>query len=178
MIVWEKTQKDKSTLAKITELNRMSTDELKKLWGKLYNPPSASEHLANNAENMPAAVRRPPEFKRQLLLRRLAYKIQEIAHGGVDVQTNARMTILLDQSGYDEMGRRKPDPNELPYKTPGTVFVREWHDKKHEVTLLDNGKFEYDGIPYKSLTAIATKITGTKRNGPKFFGLRDKGKQR
>ena len=158
MIVWEKTQKDKSTLAKITELNRMSTDELKKKWVELYE-------------------QEPPEFKRQLLLRRLAYKIQEIAHGGVDVQTNARMTILLDQSGYDEMGRRKPDPNELPYKTPGTVFVREWHERKHEVTLLDNGKFEYDGIPYKSLTAIATKITGTKRNGPKFFGLRDKGKR-
>jgi len=158
MIVWEKTQKDKSTLAKITELNRMSTDELKKKWVELYE-------------------QEPPEFKRQLLLRRLAYKIQEIAHGGVDVQTNARMTILLDQSGYDEMGRRKPDPNELPYKTPGTVFVREWHERKHEVTLLDNGKFDYDGIPYKSLTAIATKITGTKRNGPKFFGLRDKGKR-
>ena len=157
MIVWEKTQKDKSTLAKITELNRMSTDELKKMWHELYG-------------------QEPPEFKRQLLLRRLAYKIQEIAHGGLDAQTNARMTILLDQSGYDEMGRRKPDPNELPYKTPGTVFVREWHDRKHEVTLLDNGKFEYDGIPYKSLTAIATKITGTKRNGPKFFGLRDNGK--
>jgi len=158
MIVWEKTEKDKSTLAKITELNRTSTDELKKMWHELYG-------------------QEPPEFKRQLLLRRLAYKIQEIAHGGVDVQTNARMTILLDQSGYDEMGRRKPDPNELPYKTPGTVFVREWHERKHEVTLLDNGKFEYDGIPYKSLTAIATKITGTKRNGPKFFGLRDKGKR-
>ena len=156
MIVWEKARKDKSTLARLTELNRMSTAELKEKWRELYG-------------------QEPPEFKRQLLLRRLAYRIQELAHGGLDAQTNAKMTKLLERAGYDEMGRKPDQSRQLPYQTPGMVFVREWHDRKHEVTLLDDGKFEYDGIPYKSLTAIATKITGTKRNGPKFFGLRDRG---
>ena len=53
---------------------------------------------------------------------------------------------------------------------PGTKLIREHHGIKHEVIVLENG-FSYDGERYKSLSAIAYKITGTKWNGKRFFGL-------
>jgi len=50
-------------------------------------------------------------------------------------------------------------------------MIREWDGERHEVTALQSG-FEYRGIPYRSLSAVARKITGTRWNGPLFFGLR------
>jgi Protein of unknown function (DUF2924) len=57
--------------------------------------------------------------------------------------------------------------------SPGTVLTREWGGQHHRVTVLDGG-FVWDGRPYRSLSEIAKLITGTKWNGPRFFGLRDK----
>ena len=54
--------------------------------------------------------------------------------------------------------------------TPGTRLVRDWHGAGHTVTVLEQG-FEYDGQVWRSLTAVAKAITGTHRNGPRFFGL-------
>jgi hypothetical protein len=55
---------------------------------------------------------------------------------------------------------------------PGTILVREWGGDRHEVRVLESG-FEYRGMPYRSLSALARLITGTSWNGPAFFGLRD-----
>jgi hypothetical protein len=57
--------------------------------------------------------------------------------------------------------------------TPGTVLVREWDRKSHRVMVLANG-FAWNGQTYDSLTKVAFAITGTRWNGPRFFGLRDK----
>ena len=60
---------------------------------------------------------------------------------------------------------------------PGTVLKREWNGQNHRVTVLDNG-FCWEGRSYDSLSKIARAITGTKWNGPRFFGLRDKAQPR
>ena len=57
---------------------------------------------------------------------------------------------------------------------PGTRLVREWQGREHAVTVLTDG-FEYLGRPYKSLSAVARAITGTRWSGPAFFGLRSPG---
>ena len=57
--------------------------------------------------------------------------------------------------------------------TPGTVLVREWDRKSHRVMVLADG-FAWNGQTYESLSKIAFAITGTRWNGPRFFGLRDK----
>ena len=55
--------------------------------------------------------------------------------------------------------------------SPGTRLLREWQGQTHHVTVLDTG-FEYDGRTWRSLSAIASSITGTRWSGPLFFGLR------
>lgn len=57
--------------------------------------------------------------------------------------------------------------------TPGTVLVREWDRRSHRVMVVADG-FAWDGQTCDSLTKVAFAITGTKWNGPRFFGLRDK----
>lgn len=56
---------------------------------------------------------------------------------------------------------------------PGTRLIREWQGQTHEVTIMDKG-YHWEGKQYRSLTAIAYEITGTKWSGPRFFGLNDK----
>jgi hypothetical protein len=57
--------------------------------------------------------------------------------------------------------------------TPGTVLVREWNRHSQRVTVMADG-FAWNGQTYDSLSKVAFAITGTKWNGPRFFGLRDK----
>ena len=54
---------------------------------------------------------------------------------------------------------------------PGTKFLREWNGRTHEVIAVADGGFLYRGIAYRSLSAIAREITGTRWSGPAFFGL-------
>ena len=54
---------------------------------------------------------------------------------------------------------------------PGTVILREWDEREHRVTVNAHGQFEYEGQGFKSLTAVASHITGTHWSGPAFFGL-------
>ena len=58
-----------------------------------------------------------------------------------------------------------------PTLSPGIRLLRQWKDRTHQVTVLDKG-FEYEGVPYRSLSAIAHRITGTSWSGPAFFGIR------
>jgi hypothetical protein len=55
--------------------------------------------------------------------------------------------------------------------TPGTMISRDWHGQVVDVRVLDDGRFEYAGVPHRSLSAIAKLVTGTHWNGPYFFGL-------
>ena len=76
-------------------------------------------------------------------------------------------------AGYDELGRKIKN-GKSDQLLPGTMLIREWNGERHEVMVLDGG-FEYQGRKFRSLSAVAKHITGTKWNGPLFFGLRDNG---
>ena len=119
--------------------------------------------------------RHPPlHLPRHLLFAVLAYRLQAEQLGDIAPVT-AR---LLKQIGTSrttlevvhlasEFDRRRTELK------PGTVLVREWNSQPHRVMVMDEG-FVWNGKTYDSLSNIASAITGTKWNGPRFFGLRDK----
>jgi Protein of unknown function (DUF2924) len=108
----------------------------------------------------------PPKISRDLLLRGIAYRRQELEHGGLGKTTRRKLKTLAKM--FRSTGRVAPDPG-LALK-PGTRLVREWHGHTHTVTVTEDG-FEYAGVTYSSLTKIAKKITGGHWSGPRFFGL-------
>ena len=116
----------------------------------------------------------PTTLSRNLLFRTLAYRLQADRFGDLDAESRRILdSVKLDGRG-DTLkgviaGFRRPD-----WKLqPGTVLSREWKGKMHRVTITD-GRFSWDGKTYKSLTQIAYAITGTRWNGPRFFGFRNK----
>jgi hypothetical protein len=120
-----------------------------------------------------AAFRRqaPSHLPRHLLFRVLAYRLQSEQLGDLD----ADIVRLLDRSGSPEQAgrqtvKRAPGHGEV---RSGTVLGREWDGQMHRVTVLADG-FAWNGKTYGSLSQIAFTITGTRWNGPKFFGMRDK----
>ena len=108
----------------------------------------------------------PPRISRDLLLRGIAYRRQELKHGGLGKTTRRKLKTLAKM--FRTTGRVGPDPG-LALK-PGARLVREWHGRTHTVTVTEDG-FEYAGTSYASLTKIAKKITGAHWSGPRFFGL-------
>jgi Protein of unknown function (DUF2924) len=116
--------------------------------------------------------RRPaPHLPRHLLFRVLAYRLQADHFGDLDTESRR----LLDGAGSpDDAGKRAVDPGRLTADVrPGTVLAREWNGRMQRVTVLAEG-FAWNGKIYPSLSKIAFAITGTRWNGPKFFGMRDK----
>ncbi len=113
--------------------------------------------------------RDPPPYNRRFLENRLAYRIQELAYGGLSDETLARLEALAD-----ELDGKKPCRHSSIETRPitGTRLIREWRGIEHCVTVRQQD-FEYQGRPYKSLSAIARQITGTRWNGLVFFGLKN-----
>ena len=111
----------------------------------------------------------PKAFGPDLLRRSIAHRIQEKAYGGLSHQAQR----LLDQ--MVKAYAAKPNGKiVLPRRIkPGSVLVREWKGKSHRVTVSAEG-FVYDDKTYTNLSEIAVLITGTRWNGPRFFGLRTK----
>ena len=109
----------------------------------------------------------PPRFSRDLLIRGIGYRLQEIQYGGLGKSTRRKLKTLAKM--FRITGRVAPDPG-LSLK-PGARLVREWHGRTHTVTVTEDG-FEYAALTYPSLTKVARKITGTHWSGPRFFGLK------
>jgi Protein of unknown function (DUF2924) len=112
----------------------------------------------------------PPRLSRDLLMRALAYRLQELELGGLPKW--ARQSLAGSAAAADPAkagGASTPKPA-LPRLKPGTRLVREWHGRTHSVIVLD-GAFEFEGQRYGSLTKIAREITGAHWSGPRFFGL-------
>jgi len=107
----------------------------------------------------------PPKLSRDLLIRALAYQLQEEAEGGLDTRTKRRLGSLARSH---EAGGTPTLPSSL---RPGTQLIREWRGRTHRVTVLAEG-FDYAGRRYRSLSRIAREITGTRWSGPSFFGLK------
>ncbi|MBL4859110.1 MAG: DUF2924 domain-containing protein [Erythrobacter sp.] len=100
-----------------------------------------------------------PRLRSAVLLRRiLVWRIQAAAEGGLDKVTRKLLA-----------GKRAGPENMLP---EGTVISREWKGTRHEVEVAE-GNFIYRGERWKSLSEVAREITGTRWNGPRFFGLRE-----
>ena len=107
----------------------------------------------------------PPGLSRDLIIRGLADKLQQRAHGGPSRALQRRLQIL---TGQFEKGARSFDPG-IILKT-GATLVRQWRGRTHTVLVREDG-FEYEGQRYRSLTVIAERITGAHWSGPRFFGL-------
>src|ERR1700675_4580231 len=115
--------------------------------------------------------RPPPHLPRHLLFRVLAYRLQADQLGDLDGESQR----LLDRTGSPEdAGQRAVDLGRRNAELrPGTVLGREWYGHMQRVTVLADG-FSWNGKTYPSLSKAAFAITGTRWNGPKFFGLRAK----
>lgn len=141
-----------SVAAQVAALPTLPMKELWALWDRYY-------------------PRRPNKTNRDYLEARIAYKLQEEVYGGLKPETRQRLIrIGMAQSKI----RTRQKAQELHF-APGTVLVREWGERDHKVTVTAEGRFEYDGKTYRSLSAVARQITGTQWNGPLFFGLRKNG---
>jgi len=140
-------QKDASREA-LSRLPKLDIRELREEWRRLYKA-DASPHLS-----------------RELLIRAVAYRIQEVALGGLRPEPQRRLRQIameLKQTGEAKRFR--------PQLKPGTRLMREWQGRTYEVVVLDDG-ISWQGTRCNSLSAIARKITGTAWSGPLFFGLK------
>ena len=115
--------------------------------------------------------RPPPHQPRHLMFRVLAYRLQADRLGDLDAGSQR----LLDGAGpAEDAGKRAIDLNRRTTNVrPGTMLAREWNGRMQRVTVLADG-FAWNGKTYPSLSKVAQAITGTRWNGPRFFGLRDK----
>jgi hypothetical protein len=113
--------------------------------------------------------RSPPHLPRHLLFRILAYRLQTDLLGDLDTESKR----LLDRSETPEKAGQLAAGRRSIGVRPGTVLGREWNGQMQRVTMLEKG-FAWKGKTYPSLSKIALAVTGTRWNGPRFFGLRDK----
>jgi len=117
----------------------------------------------------------PAHLTWHLLFAVIAYRIQADRLGDLDHETKQ----VLDRTAAKETGpamsaRLASFDQKRTELTPGTVLVREWDRQSQRVMVMANG-FAWNGQTYDSLSKVAFAITGTKWNGPRFFGLRDQG---
>jgi len=134
----------RETLARLPELDLA---ELRQQWRALYKSDA------------------PPHLSRELL-RAVAYRMQEVAFGGLRPEHRRQLRQIVEEFNQTGEIRRRA---RLELKS-GTRLVREWRGRTYEVLVLDDG-FSWQGTEYRSLSAIARKITGTAWSGPLFFGL-------
>ena len=113
--------------------------------------------------------REPPSGNKPFLVKRLAYRVQELACAGLSARAEAKLNVLIEEE--DRRVRGLPVVRKGDRPIAGTRLIREWQGVEHTTTVLDDG-FEYQGRRYKSLSAIARTITRTRWNGPLFWGLR------
>jgi Protein of unknown function (DUF2924) len=129
-----------SVAARVAALPKTPTPELRQMWRELYG-------------------KEAPGFSRKYLISRLAYRIQELAYGGLKPTTRAKLNALAD--ALDPKAARKRVVNG---PVVGTRLVRELRGREYTVAVLADG-FEWEGRRYKSLSAVARAISGTRWNG-------------
>ena len=143
---------EQSALKQLTKLGRMPLGALRDQWRALYgtDPPAA--------------------YGKAQLMRRLAWRTQELHYGGLSDRARYRLRKIADG---DELasGRQRPTRRKRHILAPGTRLVRQWQGIEHVVTTMADGGFEWGGRRYRTLTAVAKAITGQHCSGPRFFGL-------
>ena len=141
--------RQETILREIDKLQQTPTAELRQQWVDLMG-----------AE--------PNQLGRNYLIRRLAYRIQELAFGGLARDARALLSAKP---------KKRPRGHRSNNLMPGTTLHREWHGTRYEVVVLEKG-YRYDGKEYRSLSAVAQAITGSYWSGNRFFGVTPKTKQK
>jgi Protein of unknown function (DUF2924) len=146
---------DEALEAEIARLPALGLGELRARWRKLYGAPA------------------PKFFRRELLMRAVAYQMRVKVYGGLSPATKRRLREIVEavRNGNGD------DLFSAPRIKPGTQLLRVWQDETHRVTALPEG-FEWKGAKYGSLSAIAREITGTNWNGYAFFGLKRRSRKK
>jgi DUF2924 family protein len=137
----------------IAALQSLDVAQLKARWRSLYQ---------NEA---------PSRLSRDLLIRAVAYRLQERALGGLKPATRR----LFQRIAADAHARRPLKRTTVRKLEAGAVLIREWGGVKYKVVVLESG-FSFRGQRCRSLSEIARLITGSRWSGPLFFGLRDRAK--
>ncbi len=156
---------DTSIIGEINWLREMTAAQLRVAWERLFGEPTRS----NN---------------RQYLWRRLAWRVQELAYGGLTAETKARIVELAPATlsrpsmppGFKPPLEREAPPGSKTRRdprlpSPGSIIVREYRGQTLRLKVLDDG-FDLDGVHYDSLSEAARVVTGQRWNGPLFWGLR------
>ena len=142
-----------SVLRQMALLQSMSLGQLREKWFDLYGE-------------------KPPRYKKQFLIKRLAYRIQELFYGGLSGQAKAHLQQAAKADPVATVNRRIPEERKSNETIlPGTRLVRVWNDQRYEVIVLADG-YEFEGRTFRSLSAVAREITGNRWNGKVFFGLK------
>ena len=139
---------DNTIFLQVAALQRLNLTELRNKWVEKW------VELFDNE---------PPPYNKKFLLKRLAYRLQELYFGGLSEPIKKKLEEISDNSGRKSRGTTKP--------VVGTKLIREHYGVEHVVTVLQDG-YEYRGCKYDNLSAIARKITGTRWSGPAYFGLK------
>jgi hypothetical protein len=142
-----------SPLPQLAALKAASTRDLLQRWRELFGV-------------------EPPALNRAYLQSRLAFRVQELLYGGLKPETVTRLEALGEQIDGGKRGVRRTRTDDRPIA--GTRLVRQYQGIEHCVMVSADG-YQWQGRPYKSLSAIARAITGTRWNGPVFFGIRRSG---
>jgi hypothetical protein len=151
---------------------RLSDLESEELANHLSSLSNLSEEDLNDHFRSLYGVESPARISRPLLIRAIAYRMQEQALGGLKLSTRR---LLANVAGA---GTRHSPVRVAPTRKlkPGTTLLREWHGVHHQLTVLEDG-VQFAGEHYRSLSEVARKITGSRWSGPLFFGLRAAAKE-
>jgi len=133
----------------LATLTQHSAKDLRALWPQWFDCPP------------------PKRLRQDLLVRALAYRIQQREHGGLSTATQSRLRALSKAAKTKSV----IDVVVTQRLTPGTHLIREWGNEMHQVTV-EATNFLYRGQRYRSLSEIARRITGTRWSGPVFFGVK------
>jgi Protein of unknown function (DUF2924) len=133
----------------------------------LLRPPNLDIHELREEWRFLYKTEASPHLSRELLIRAVAYRMQEIARGGLRPELQRQLRQIAQELKQTGEGAKRFRPQ----LKPGTRLMREWQGGTYEVVVLDDG-CSWQGARYRSLSAIARKITGTAWSGPLFFGLK------
>jgi DUF2924 family protein len=133
----------------LARLSQLDLDELRERWKGMFG-------------KIPSL-----EIGRSFLIRAIAYRLQELAYGGLKPSTRRLLTEVAEETAAGSA----PKAPQIRKAQSGTILVREWQGNAHRVTMLDDG-VSFNGKHYRSLSEVAREITGSRWSGPRFFGLR------
>jgi Protein of unknown function (DUF2924) len=138
------TSRDLEVARRLEALCDLTPDELRKEWRRLYRT-------------------QPPWLSRDLLVRAIAYRIQELRYGGLSRATRRKLASLVEARAGAKIAKEGAQPIRA-----GARLMREWNGRTHTVMVEEDG-FSYAGENYRSLSAVARDITGARWSGPRFF---------